>query len=114
VPTVGFIIEDAASAIVIVSDTGPTEDIWDRARQTPNLKAVFLEASFPDDLTRLADLSRHLTPAGFVSELQKLGRPAVFFAVHLKARFREQVATELLAHHLADVAIAQFGTSYEF
>ena len=40
----GFIIEDDAAAIAIPSDTGPTEEIWTRASQTPNFKAVFLEA----------------------------------------------------------------------
>lgn len=114
VPTLGFIIEDRAAAIVIASDTGPTEEIWERARQTPNLKAVFLEASFPDSLGRLADISMHLTPAGFVCEMQKLRLPVPFFAVHIKPHFRAQVMRDLLAHQLSSLEIAQFGTSYEF
>src|SRR5205823_4448082 len=84
VPTLGFLIEDADTAIVIASDTGPSEEIWQRARATPNLKAVFLEATFPDEMTALADLTRHLTPAHFLGEMNKLGFPAKFLAVHLK------------------------------
>src|SRR5262249_47255388 len=88
VPTLGVIIEDTNATVVIVSDTGPTTEIWTRAKSTPNVKAVFLEASFPNELSALATKTRHLTPATFVGEMAKLGQPAKFFAVHLKAQFR--------------------------
>lgn len=114
VPTLGFIVEDARAAVVIPSDTGPTEEIWKRAAQTPNLKAVFLEATFPDKDAALAELTKHLTPAGFVREMQKLPMSVPFYAVHIKARFRDQVIRELQAHRLANVEIAKFGTTYEF
>jgi ribonuclease BN (tRNA processing enzyme) len=114
VPTLGFIIEDGRSAVVIPSDTGPTEEIWARATQTPNLKAVFLEATFPNRFDHLAEITGHLTPAGFGREMQKLQRPATFFAVHLKARFREQLTQELLALQRPNLQIAKFGTTYEF
>jgi ribonuclease BN (tRNA processing enzyme) len=114
VPTLGFLIEDAAAAIVISSDTGPTEEIWLRARQTPNLKAVLLEATFPDEMAHLAAVTQHLTPAGFIGEMQKLSLPARFLAVHLKAACRDQVAAQLLAHRLPNVEIAEFDVCYEF
>jgi ribonuclease BN (tRNA processing enzyme) len=114
VPTLGFVIEDATSAIVVSSDTGPTEELWHRARQTPNLKAVFLEATFPDEMAQLANVTQHLTASGFVREMQKLSLPARFFAVHLKAAFRDQVTKQLLAHRLANFEIAKFDVAYEF
>jgi ribonuclease BN (tRNA processing enzyme) len=114
VPTQGFILEEANAAVVITSDTGPTEEIWKRAEQTPNLKGVFLEVTFPDSMADLAEVTRHLTPAGFVREMHKLTRPAKFLAVHLKAQYRDQVAQELLAHQLGNVEIAKFGTPYVF
>ena len=40
VPTLGFLIEDDHSAIVIPSDTGPTAEIWSRANKVANLKAT--------------------------------------------------------------------------
>ena len=48
VPTLGFLIEDGHSAVVIASDTGPTELLWQRANAAPHLDAVFLEAAFPN------------------------------------------------------------------
>lgn len=114
VPTQGFIIEEPAGSIVIVSDTGPTEEIWQRAAKVSNLRAVFLEASFPNSMTKLADISHHLTPASFVREMQKLPLPVKFYAVHLKAQFRDRVAAELLAHRLPNVEIVEFGRTYQF
>ncbi len=113
-PTLGFIIEDEAAAIVVSTDTGPTEEIWTVARKTPNLKAVFLDASFPDAMAELAKVSSHLTPAGFIREMEKVPPPVRFFAVHLKARFRDQVAQELLTHNVSRLAIAKIGVTYEF
>ena len=114
VPTLGFIIEDDDSAVVIASDTGPTEEIWQRARKVAGLKAVFLEASFPDAMARQAEITKHLTPAWLVGEIRKLALPVTFFAVHMKARFRPQLTTELLAHRLPRLQIAEFGRTYEF
>lgn len=114
VPTLGFILEDATSAIVIASDTAATTEIWQRANATANLKAIFLEATVPDELARLADVAKHLTPATFVSEMDKVTRPATFLAVHLSARARDQVIAELIAHGRSNLEIAQFGKTYEF
>jgi ribonuclease BN (tRNA processing enzyme) len=114
VPTLGFFIEDDRSAVLVVSDTGPTHTIWERARRTPNLKAVFLEASFPNALAWLADASKHLTPRLFAQEIQKLGRPARIIAVHIKPRYYEPVVAELQGLGLANVEPVCFSRPYQF
>ncbi len=43
-------------------DPGPTKRLWEVAHQTRDLRAVFLEACFPNSLTRLAKVSLHMTP----------------------------------------------------
>jgi cAMP phosphodiesterase len=117
VPTVGFLVEDDAAAVVLAADTGPTQALWERANQAPDLKAVFLEVTFPDAMAGLAELAKHLTPATFAVEVGKLKQrkeqPAVI-AVHLKPRFREQIVSELKALGLANLQIARFGRAYEF
>jgi len=105
VPTVGFIIEDADGAVVIPSDTGPTEEIWERANALPNLKGVFLETTFPDELGWLADVSKHLTPTTFAGELRKLHRPVPVVVVHIKARYHRQVVAQVEALRLPNVSI---------
>ncbi len=85
VPTLGFLVEDSRSAVLIASDTGPTELLWNYANQADHLDAVFLEAAFPNEMSELASISKHLTPALFGLELQKLRRAsAAVIAVHIK------------------------------
>lgn len=114
VPTLGFILEDASSAVVIASDTSATSEIWERADRMPNLKAVFLEATLPNHLADLARVTGHLTPDGLVGEMRKLKSQPIFFAVHLSARNRDEVIGELRAHKLPNLQIAEFGKTYEF
>ncbi|HLN33634.1 MAG TPA: 3',5'-cyclic-nucleotide phosphodiesterase [Gemmataceae bacterium] len=114
VPTHGFIVESAEAAIVIPSDTGPTEKIWECANQTPHLCAVFLEATFPNALAQLAGISKHLTPALFAAEIAKLKQSVPVYAVHLKARFRATLIEELRALAIPNLQIGKFGIPYEF
>jgi ribonuclease BN (tRNA processing enzyme) len=114
VPTLGFLIESESCAVVIASDTGPTDEIWQRANQLANLRAVFLEATFPKSLARLADVSKHHTTATFAREVQKVHAGPRLFAVHLKARFNQQVRAELHALGLPNLEIAEPGKVYQF
>jgi ribonuclease BN (tRNA processing enzyme) len=112
VPTVGFVISDRQSSTAVVSDTGPTEEIWQQINAAPNLKAVFLEATFPDELAWLADVSKHLTPKTLAHQVAKLTRPTRLVIIHLKARFKEQVIAELQALGLPGLEIGQPGVPY--
>lgn len=114
VPTFGYVLEDASATVVIVSDTGPTDEIWSRANAARNLKAVFLEVTFPNEMSQIADVSKHLTPALFGAELGKLTRPARVLTIHLKARYADPIARQLAALSLTNVELVQFGRVYEF
>jgi len=115
VPTLGFLIEDSGSAVIFASDTGPTEELWRVARQTPGLKAVYLEASFPNAMTDLANLSKHLTPALFGEEARKLGRDDVeLLVVHIKPRYRTQIIAELESLGLPNLVIARSNQTCSF
>ena len=97
VPTLGFLVEDGSAAVVFPSDTGPTEEIWQRANAASHLRAVFLEATFPQSMAGLAAVSGHLTTALFAAEVRKVRRPTRFIAVHIRARYHDQVVEELRA-----------------
>jgi ribonuclease BN (tRNA processing enzyme) len=114
VPTLGFVIEDGNSAVVVVSDTGPTDRIWQHASRAPNLKAVFLEAKFPNSMAGMAATAKHLTPALFAREAVKLKRPATLIAVHINARFRDEIVRELRALNLVNLEICDSGKVYLF
>lgn len=114
VPTFGFLVEEPGAAVVIVSDTGPTQGIWDRANRLPNLQAVFLDASFQDSYSGLAQVSEHLTPSLFAAETAKLQQDARFFAIHIKATQYSQVVKELSSLGLPRLEVAAPGKEYRF
>jgi len=109
VPTFGFVVASPSSTVVIAPDTGPTERLWEVARERENLKAVFLDASFPEAYTWLADVAQHLTPALFAREVEKIGRPVPVHAIHLKARFRAEIERELERLGLPGFQVARPG-----
>lgn len=112
VPTVGFVIDDGQSAVVFPSDTGPTDAIWEVAKKCANLKAVFLECTFPENMAWLADLAKHLTPSLYAGEMQKLGRDVRYITVHMHPRHRDTVIGELKALGKPNVEIGKFGEVY--
>jgi cAMP phosphodiesterase len=115
VPTNGFLIDDGEKQVGIVSDTQPTEKIWQKLNGLNNLRGVFLEASFPNSYQWLADKAGHLTPHMFGQEIAKLDRQDIsLVAVHLKPRFHEQIGAELLALGLPDLRIGEPNCVYEF
>ena len=115
VPTLGFVIDDGQCSVVIASDTGPTEEIWRVAHSASRLHAVFLEASFPNAMTGLANVSKHLTPAMFGEEARKLNRDDIdLVVVHIKPRFRTRIVEELEALGLPNLVIARFNETYTY
>ena len=114
IPAFGFVVSDGESAFALVSDTSPTEEIWKIASETPNLKAVFLEASFPNHMDWLADKAGHLTPAMFVEEAKKLKVDADFIAIHIKAAFQDAILKELDELNMPNLSIGEPGKTYEF
>jgi len=113
VPTFGYLVEDESGSVAFSGDTGPTSRLWELARSRRNLRAVFLELSFPDERAELAQRAGHLTPASFAREIGKLGRRDVaVFAFHLKPRWRERILEQLAALKLGGVEVAELGREY--
>ena len=108
VPTYGYVLADARCAVVFSGDTGPTEEIWSVARRVPNLKALFVECSFSNDLQRIADVSCHLTPATLRAEMVKFPADVPIYLYHMKPPSLARLAAEIAAfgdarlHVLAD------------
>jgi len=98
VPTAGYIISNGSKSVAISGDTGPTDEFWKKAGQEGGLQAVLLEASFPDRMASLAEVSGHLTPASARSELEKLGKPEVSaYLYHMKPQFLREISEEVEA-----------------
>jgi cAMP phosphodiesterase len=94
VPTTGFIVHDGAGALVFSGDTGPTDQIWEIARDLGHVRAIIAETSFPNRLGRLAECSGHLTPALLGHELDKMP-PCPVWVYHIKPAFYDETVEEL-------------------
>ena len=114
VPTHGFLVDDGQSSIAVVSDTRATDTIWEVLNRQANLRAVFLEASFPDSLSWLAEQSGHLTPAQFAAESRKLNADVDWLAVHIKANYQDEVIDELRQLGCDRVRIAEPDHEYAY
>ncbi len=84
VPTWGYLVSDGGSTVAFSSDTGPTEALWEACRKTQNLKAIFVECSFPDEMAEIAVLSCHLTPATLLAEMRKFPPMVPINLYHMK------------------------------
>ncbi len=114
VPTLGLLVEDAQACVAFTSDTYLTDELWEAASRIENLKAVFVDVSFPDELAKLAADSKHLTPQLLESELIKLNREIAVFAVHIKPTNRNEVIRQLGLLNNPLISVAELGREYEW
>ena len=115
VDTLAFVVEKDGASFALVTDTGPSDKIWEVCEQTPGLSLVILELSFPDRLQWLAEVSKHLSTSDFVNERSKLAKAedCRFLAVHLKANQFSEIKTQLESHQLPGVEVMVPGHDYE-
>jgi ribonuclease BN (tRNA processing enzyme) len=114
VATFAYIVNDGESAVILGGDSGPTKRLWELAHKTADLRAVFLEACFPNSLTGLAEVSRHLTAEMFGREVAKMPTGVKVVAIHIKVRYHEEVVRELQALQLPNVEIGECEKEYDF
>ncbi len=102
VPCTGFLLDQDGAQVIFTADTGHTERIWEIANEQPNLKAVIIDCSFPNNCEALAEMSGHLTPQGMrkeLSKLNKLGEISVYL-YHMKPEVLTEMASEVEAENI--------------
>jgi cAMP phosphodiesterase len=115
VPTVGLIVSDDKTTVAFSSDTYETEEFWQLVNRTARIDALLIEASFPNDMDKLAEVSRHFTPALLKKELRKLNHNGLdILAVHLKPAYRDKVVSELEALKISRLSVMEPGRVYEW
>ena len=115
VPTVGLVISDGQSSVAFSSDTAQTEEFWRILNDLKGLDALLIEASFPDRMAKLAEVSRHFTPASLGQELKKLTHNGIdIMAVHLKAAYRDEIIAQLKALNIPNLSVMEPGKTYEW
>jgi ribonuclease BN (tRNA processing enzyme) len=113
VPAYGYIVTNGLSTVVFGGDSGPTERIWQLAASASPPRSVFIEACFPDAMSRLAEVSCHMTPRLIAAEIAKMPEVTAVIAVHIKARFREETVRELLELRIPKLTVGAPGSDYE-
>ena len=111
----GLLLTDGRTTVAFSSDTAETDEFWSLVNQAKRLDALFIEASFPNSMQKLAEVSKHLTPSMLQHELAKLSHNGMdILAVHLKPAYRETVIRELSEIGLENLSVMETGKVYEW
>jgi cAMP phosphodiesterase len=93
---VGYIVRDKKGSVIFSGDTGPIDTIWDVINSQDDLKAVFVETSFPNSLQQIADSSRHFTPRTLLKGMAKVKKDGLpFYLYHLKPKYFDVLTGEI-------------------
>jgi 3',5'-cyclic-nucleotide phosphodiesterase len=115
VPTVGLVVSDGNSTVAFSSDTSETDEFWTVINRVPHVDALLIEASFPNSMASLAEVSRHYTPASLQRDLRKLSHNGLdILAVHIKPAYRQMVIDELEALNIPKLGVMESGRTYEW
>ena len=115
VPTVGLVVSDSQTSVAFSSDTAETEEFWKIVNEMKNPHALLIEASFPDRMAKLAEVSRHFTPASLGEELKKLTHNGMdIMTVHLKPSYRDEIIEQLKALNIPKLGVMEPGRVYEW
>ena len=115
VPTVGLIVSDGKSTVAFSSDTAETQEFWNAVNRVPHVDALLVEASFPNSMAQLAEVSRHFTPASLGQELKKLDHNGLdILAVHLKPAYRDLIIKQLGDLNLPNLNVMEPGRTYNW
>ena len=114
VEATGYLISDGESSILFGGDSGPSEDLWKVANAAEGLRAIIVEASFPNRLHDLAKVSGHLTPQTLRKELTKLRVDVPVYVQHMKPQFVTEIIAELAKLSDPPVTPLKQGKEYAF
>ncbi len=95
IPTLGFKITSGGKSVIFSGDTYVQENIWKLANDDEQVKAIFIDVSYPARLHDLGEKAKHLSTDVFEEELKKLKRKVKIFVVHIKPTFFDEVKKEI-------------------
>ena len=116
VESMAMLIRGPTGSILYSSDTGPTTKLWEVVNDTPDLRGMFVELSFPNHMQALADVAGHYTPQTLFAEMQKVKKRdnIPLFVYHLKPAFYEQTMQELVALGLKNMHPVELTDEFTF
>jgi len=118
IDTCAFVVEapkeKGGGALAYSGDTGPTDRLWEVLNETPRLKAMLMEVSFPNDEQRVATLSGHHTPKTLATDLKKLelASDLPFLLYHIKPCFQAKVEKEVARIKGVNLTVLNLGDQF--
>ena len=97
VPALSYLVDDGKCSVLLNADTGGGGFLEHLPEGTSPLRAVFLEASFPNRMRDFAVLTGHLTPEMLGEEVAPLAPDVEVLVTHMKPGFEEELRREVAA-----------------
>ncbi len=113
VPTMGYVIDDGASAFGLFTDTRPIADLLRTVLDHPRLRTIFLECSFPRRLQHLAGVSYHHSTDDFLRTVRGFPSNVLVYPIHIKPQFHSEVLRELAEACVPNLRFAEPGDTVE-
>lgn len=114
IETAGWLVEDGEGAVFLGGDTDDEDCLAPVVEAAGSrLRAVFLEASFPDADAAFAKETGHLTPAGLGRAVRALPPGVPVLVTHMKPGHEERITAELRALGNPAVRTARSGETVE-
>jgi len=112
----GYVITTDRGSLALSGDTGPTDRFWEVVDAAPNVKALLMEVSFPNQQQLLATMSGHHTPQTLATDLQKLKAPRDLATLlyHIKPQFQAEVERECAALKGLNLEVLALGNHFRF
>jgi len=111
---VGYFLSDGDFFLLYTGDTGPTEAIWQEAKNYPDLHLIICEVSFPNRMEQIAVASKHLTPGLLKTELEKAEiKNRVIYLYHLKPGHLDLLFQELSEIQDYDLRLLKIGAEID-
>ncbi|MCE9635024.1 MAG: 3',5'-cyclic-nucleotide phosphodiesterase [Planctomycetes bacterium] len=95
VPAISYVIDDGTCSVMMNADTVGGGIFERMPKDHSPLKAVFLEASFPNRMRDFAVMTGHLTPQMLGEETRHLATDVDVIVTHLKPGFETEMAREI-------------------
>ncbi|MCS6875557.1 MAG: MBL fold metallo-hydrolase [Aquificaceae bacterium] len=96
VPTISIMVKKNGKGFVYTSDTYKNPSLWEMVEKDTEIKAVFVDVSFPSYMSMVAQASMHNTPQSLSEDLKFLNRKDVkVYALHIKPSHQLEVVKEL-------------------
>jgi 3',5'-cyclic-nucleotide phosphodiesterase len=116
IDTCAFTVTGKSGALAYSGDTGPTERLWEVLNETPGLKAMLMEVSFPNEEARLAKVSGHHTPETLGRDLAKLAprlaKELPVLLYHIKPSFQQVVERECARLRGLNLTVCALGDQF--